>query len=104
MNKRLKKAIISVQNVIAVANSELTNADSKWNKRTIEIVVSEMQELYDHFIVGERYFKYKNKFGIFHIKQRLLQSTYIMLDTLEDLSSTELGRAISDFQKIYYRL
>ena len=105
MKKRLEKAIASVQNVIAVANAELSNANSRWSKGLIEdVVLSEMQELYDHFIVGERYFKYINKVGIFRIKQRLLQSTYFMFDTMEDLSSTELGQAIHEFQKIYDRL
>lgn len=104
MKKRLEKAIASVQNVINVANAELSNANSKWSKVAIEDVVSEMQELYDHFIAGERFFKYKNKIGIFTVKQRLLQSTYFLLDTMEDLSSTELGQAIRDFQNIYYRL
>ncbi len=105
MNECLKKAIISVQNIIADANLELNNAYSKWNKSTIEnVVLPEMQELYNHFIVGERYFKYNRKFGMFRIKQRLLQSTYIMLDTYEDLFPTKLGQAISNFQKIYYRL
>lgn len=68
------------------------------------VVLSEMQELYDHFIAGERFFKYKNKIGFFTVKQRLLQSTYFMVDTMEDLSSTELGIAIHEFQKIYDRL
>ena len=105
MRKRLERAIASVQNVIAVAKSEMANDNSKWNKGVIErVVLAEMQELYDHFIVGERYFKYKYKCGIFTIKQRLLQSAYFMTDTFEDLSSTELGQAIHDFQKIYDRL
>ena len=105
MKKRLEKAIASVQNVIAVANAELANTNSKWSKGVIEdVVLSEMQELYDHFMVGEQFFKYKNKIGIFTIKQRLLQSTRFMLDTMEDLYSTELGQAIRDFQKIYDRL
>ena len=106
MKKRLEKAITAVQNVIAVANLELKNTNSKWRKGLIEdVVLPEMQELYDHFIVGERYFKYKNKVGIFRINQRLLQSTYFMIEDIsEHLSSTELGQAINEFQKIYDRL
>lgn len=105
MTKRLEKAIISVQNVIATANSEIANAYSKWSKNVIEnVVLTEMQELYDHFIAGERYFKYRNRYGIFLIKQRQLQSTYVMLDAMENLYETELGKAISDFQKIYDKL
>ncbi|MCM1367900.1 MAG: hypothetical protein NC184_03715 [Roseburia sp.] len=105
MKKRLERAVISVQNVIAVAKAEMVNAHSKWRKDVIEnVVLPEMQELYDHFIAGERYFKYKNTVGILTIKQRLLQSTHFLLDTMEDLSSTNLGQAIHDFQKIYKRL
>ncbi|MBD5132800.1 MAG: hypothetical protein HDT28_09505 [Clostridiales bacterium] len=105
MTRRLQKAIISVQNVISVAKSEMANENSKWDKGVIEqVVLPEMQELYDHFIVGERYFKYKRKFGISRIWQRRLQSVAYMLDTLEKLSDTELGQAIYDFQRIYDRL
>lgn len=105
MRKRMERAVTSVQNVITVANAELANAHSKWEKGVIEnVVLPEMQELYDHFIVGERYFKYKIKYGIFSIKRRLLQSTYIMTDSFEDLFSTDLGQTICDFQKIYDRL
>ena len=105
MTKRLEKAIISVQNVIAAANSEMANASSKWNKSVIEnVALAEMQELYDHFIAGERYFKYRIRYGIFLIKQRQLRSTYVMLDSMKNPYDTELGKAISDFQKIYDKL
>lgn len=87
-----------LQKVIALANFELSNEYSKWHKELLtNVVLPEMQELYDHFIMGERYFKYGKK-------QRMLQSTYFMTDTIDNLWSTELGEAITDLQEVYNRI
>lgn len=107
MKKRLQKAITAVEKVIALAEAELVNPNSQWRKELVEnVVLPEMRELHEHFLNGERYFKYTNTRGILRIKQRQLLSTYHILETLliEKLNLTELGQAISDFQKIYDRL
>ena len=87
-----------LQKVITLAESELNNANSKWDKVVIEnVVLREMRELYDHFSKGEKYFKYGKR-------QRMLASTYFMTDTLDNLWVTELGKAISELQDIYRKI
>ena len=87
-----------LQKVIALAESELNNKNSKWDKEVIEnVVLREMRELHDHFVKGEKYFKYGKR-------QRMLGSTYYMTDTLDNLWVTELGKAISELQDIYRRI
>lgn len=84
-----------IQKVIALAELELDNENSEWTKGQLEnIVLKEMRELYDHFIKGEKFFKYGKR-------QRMLLSTYQILDTLVPLSKTELGKAILELQDFY---
>lgn len=105
--KKQNELLEHIQKVIALAQAELVNPNSVWRKELVEdVVLPEMQELYEHFSNGERYFKYINKRGILRIKQRLLQSTYHILDTLlmEKLNLTELGKAIREVQDLYYKI
>ena len=56
-----------------------------------------MEELYTHFKNGEVFFKYGKK-------QRMLESTYIMTDSIRNLSNTSLGKEIIKLQEKYNKL
>ncbi|MCH5154613.1 MAG: hypothetical protein J1F71_05320 [Clostridiales bacterium] len=88
----------NLQKVITLAELDLNNENSEWTKEELEdIVLKEMYELRDHFINGEKFFKYGKR-------QRRLVSTYHISDTLRPLGSTELGKAILALQDIYNRI
>ena len=56
-----------------------------------------MKELYNHFVNGEVFFKYGKK-------QRMLESTYIITDSIRNLSNTSLGKEIIKLQEKYNKL
>ena len=88
-----------IQKVITLAELELDNESSEWTKGELEnIVLKEMRDLYEHFVKGEKYFKYGKR------KPRMLESTYHMLDTFRPLSNTELGKAIFKLNDVYERI
>ena len=63
----------------------------------LEIVQPEFQELYEHAIKGEVFYKYGKK-------QRMLASTYCITESMMDLESTKLGQQIILLQELYDRL
>lgn len=68
---------------------------SLWNLEQIQqVIIPEMSELLLYANKGEVYFKYGKK-------QRLLESTYLITDSLNDLSHTVLGKCILRFQSFY---
>ena len=91
MVRQLKKVLDSIE-------KELKNNKSIWNKDMIvSIVRPEMEELLSHFEIGTIFFKYGKK-------QRMLSSTYIITDSMENLRNTNLGKDILKLQNIYNKL
>ena len=56
-----------------------------------------MKELHNHLVNGEVFFKYGKK-------QRMLESTYIITDSIRNLSNTSLGKEIIKLQEKYNKL
>jgi hypothetical protein len=71
------------------------NGNSRWGERELKnIVIPEMNELKLHADRGDVYYKYGKK-------QRMLESTYLITDSLNALDSTSLGRKIILLQDMY---
>ena len=76
-------------------NAIIEGKESLWNLEQIQkVVVPEISELLSHTNKGEIYFKYGKK-------QRLLESSYLITDSLNDLSHTALGECILKLQNLY---
>lgn len=91
MDKQLKKIL----NIIEI---ETNNKNSVWNKGLlIKFIKPEMEELYRYFKNGKTFFKFGKS-------QRMLESTYIITDSTEKLSNTNLGKEILKFQEMYNKL
>ena len=75
--------------------TRVQNGNARWEERELKnIVIPEMNELKLHADRGYVYFKYNKK-------QRMLESTYLIIDSLKALDSTSLGRKIMLLQDIY---
>ena len=71
------------------------NGSSRWKEGELKnIVIPEMNELKLHADRGDVFFKYGKK-------QRMLESTYLIIDSLNALDRTSLGRKIILLQDIY---
>ena len=71
------------------------NGNSRWGERELKnIVIPEMNELKLHAERGDVYFRYGKK-------HRMLESTYLIIDSLKALVSTSLGRKIMLLQDMY---
>lgn len=71
---------------------------SLWSFGQIQnIVLPELSGLLSHAKQGELYFKYGKK-------RRVLESTYIITDSIENLAGTELGKRILNLQDLYNSL
>ena len=55
------------------------------------------KELYTHFVNGRVFFKYGKK-------QRMLESTYIITDSIKNLKETILGKEIIKLQELYNKI
>ena len=87
-----------LKKVLSLVEEEMKSENSIWNKEQLIFVVKpEMEELYTHFKNGRVFFKYGKK-------QRMLESTYIMIDSTRNLSSTSLGKEIIKLQEKYNKL
>ena len=79
-------------------NAILDGKISLWNLEQIQqVIVPEIGELLSYANNGRIYFKYGKK-------QRLLESSYLITDSLNDLSHTDLGKSILELQNLYYTL
>lgn len=77
---------------------EIKSENSIWDKKQlISVVKPEMQELYTHFKNGRIFFKYGKE-------QKMLESTYIMTDSIRNLINTSLGKEIIKLQEKYNKL
>ena len=91
MDEQLKKIL----NIIEI---EINNKNSVWKKELlIRVVKPEIVELYRYFKNGKTFFKFGKN-------QRMLESTYIITDSIEKLSNTNLGKEILKFQEMYNKL
>jgi len=73
----------------------LDEKDSLWTLEQIQkVIVPEISELLSYANKGKINFKYGKK-------QRLLESSYLITDFLNDLSHTALGDCILKLQNIY---
>ena len=91
MVEQLKRVLNSIE-------EELKNENSIWEKdHLIDVVEPEIKELYTHFANGRVFFKYGKR-------QRMLVSTYIITDSLRNLSNTSLGKEIIKLQQMYNKL
>ena len=71
------------------------NGNSRWREGELKnIVIPEMNELKLHADRGDVFFKYGKK-------QRMLESAYLIIDSLNALDRTSLGRKIILLQDMY---
>lgn len=91
MVEQLKKILIILEN-------EIYDEHSIWNKeQLLKIIKPEMEELYEYFKSGKKFFKYGKN-------QRMLESTYLITDSMKKLKTTNLEKEILKLQKIYDNL
>lgn len=91
--------ISMLMDVLAYAEKEknaiLDGEESLWNLEQIQkVIVPEISELLSYANKGKFYFKYGKK-------QRLLESSYLITDSLNDLSHTALGECVLKLQSLY---
>ena len=101
-NKEMNSFVKSLVAVLDCARKEknviLDGKESLWNLEQIKkVIVPEISELLSYTSKGELYFKFVKK-------QRLLESTCLITDSLNELSHTALGKCVLNLQKIYYTL
>lgn len=77
------------QEIAAIRNGEISN----WNLKQLELIIlPEMQELLQYMLNGDLFLKYGKQ-------QRLLESTYLLTDALNDITNTPLGVQIIKLQE-----
>ena len=86
-----------LDNILGLADYELntirSGGKSFWNVNLLEkCVIPEMVELQQHVLRGELFLKYGKQ-------QRLLESAYMLTDSVDLLTNTPLGIRISMLQK-----
>lgn len=101
-NNRIKKIhsfTKLIEEVITLTEEECRRKQegeiSKWDYKLLQNVVDlEMKELLLHAKNEKVYFKYGKQ-------QRILESTYVITDSTEQLKETTLGRKILELQQMY---
>ena len=87
------KTNIILKEIIEEENKALIG-QSEWRISLLKnVVYPEIREINNHASKGEIFFKYGKN-------QRMLESTYMMLDTFERIGKTKLGRHIFELQHI----
>lgn len=85
----------SILDEAVIEENRAQNGNSRWGERELKnIVIPEMNELKLHADRGDIYYKYGKK-------QRMLESTYLITDSLNALDSTSLGSKIILLQDMY---
>ena len=98
----LEEYTMLLESILTLAQHEVAilgnGGSSRWNMNQLNhVVIPEMKELIQHMGQGELFLKYGNVRS-----QRLLESVYLITDSLEMLGSTSLGFQIEKLQtKIY---
>lgn len=91
----LKESILCAEKECSVITQ---GGDSKWSHDHLQnIVLPELNILLSHAINGIVFFRYGKK-------QRILESTYLLIDSFQDRRTTDLGKKLSELQKIYNSL
>ena len=91
MVEQLRKVLNSI-------GKEITSENSIWDKeQLVSIIKPEIEELFSYFVNGKTFFKYGKK-------QRMLQSTYLITDSIRKLNDTSLGKEIIKLQEMYNKL
>ena len=84
--------------ILTEIEKEIASENSIWDKEhLVHVVKPEMQKLYAYFADGKVFFKYGKK-------QRMLESTYIITDSINSLMNTGLGKEIIKLQDMYNKL
>lgn len=101
-NQRINSFIKALITVLGIAeqekNSITEGRGSIWTLEQLQgVIIPEFSELLSYAKNGKIYFKYGKK-------QRLLESSYLITDSLNDLSHTALGECILRLQNLYYTL
>ena len=87
--------IEQLKKILIILDAEIFDETSIWDKeQLLKVIKPEMEELYDHFKNGEIFFKYGKN-------QRMLESTYLITDSIKNLKNTILGKEILKLQNIY---
>ncbi len=93
----LNLLLFQLTDILKEANNELEivqSGQSKWEKeQLLEVVIPEIEELLSYANNGKVLFKYGKK-------QRRLESTYLLIDSLNALDNTSLGKKITILQDI----
>jgi len=92
----------ALKDIVEIVVQECDSIDagkaSKWDKDQLKnVVLPEINELLSYALKGKVLLKYGKK-------QRLLESSYLITDSLEGLSYTALGEKIIELQKLYNSL
>ncbi len=81
--------------ILTEIEKEMASENSIWDKeQLVHVVKPEMEKLYAYFADGKVFFKYEKK-------QRMLESTYIITDSINSLMNTGLGKEIIKLQDMY---
>lgn len=84
--------------ILTEIEKEIASENSIWDKeQLVHVVKPEMEKLYSYFADGKVFFKYGKK-------QRMLESTYIITDSINSLMNTDLGKEIIKLQDMYNKL
>lgn len=100
--KKLDSFINLLISVIECAEKEkekiCNHEDSEWNYDQIQkVVLPELNELLSYANQNKLFFKYGKK-------QRQLESTYIITDSMKNLSNTILGKKVIELQEVYNKI
>lgn len=95
LNIFIEKLIEAVEYAEQEKERICNGCDSLWCYEQISnVVLPELRELFSYAQNGEVYFKYGKK-------QRMLQSVYIITDSIQNLNNTDLGKKLKELQMIY---
>ena len=96
--EKLEQLINLLSEIIECAEAESVMIHSgqlsQWEINQLDVVRQEISELLSFALKGKVFFKYGKG-------QRMLESTYLITDSLSELNKTHLGRKILEFQKLY---
>ena len=97
--QKLDQFIKILNEILVYAEMESTKINSgyfsKWNQKQLEnVVCPEINELLSFALKGKVFFKYGKK-------QRMLESTHLITDSLSALDKTPLGSKILELQKLF---
>ena len=96
--EKLEQLINLLSEIIDCVEAEFVKIHSgqlsQWDVNQLGVVRSEISELYSFALKGKVFFKYGKG-------QRMLESTYLITDSLSELNKTILGGKIAELQKLY---